>query len=111
MTRFIALIDACVLVPISLMDTDPGRVDARFRSMNETFLDACTYGWEPLVAGLTLPDENDRHVLAAAIRGQAEAIVTNLALVVRHPATVPVARPGLLSAWVAWPTCRFRTAS
>lgn len=45
--------------------------------MNDAFEDACVQNWEPLVEGLTLPDDNDRHVLAAAIRGNAGAIVTN----------------------------------
>ncbi len=33
-------------------------------------------GYEPLIASLTLPDENDRHVLAAAITAPAPVIVT-----------------------------------
>ncbi len=33
-------------------------------------------GHEPLITGLTLPDANDRHVLAAAIRCNASVIVT-----------------------------------
>ena len=33
-------------------------------------------GYESIVEGLTLPDANDRHVLAAAIRGHADCIVT-----------------------------------
>lgn len=44
--------------------------------MNEAFEDARVSGWESLVEGLELPDPNDRHVLAAAIRGRAHVIVT-----------------------------------
>lgn len=33
--------------------------------------------WESLVDCIKLPDENDRHVLAAAIAGHADCIVTN----------------------------------
>lgn len=38
--------------------------------------DAIVTGYQPLIAGLTLPDPDDRHVLAAAIVGQADIIVT-----------------------------------
>ena len=38
--------------------------------------DASVTGYEYLIDGLHLPDANDRHVLAAAIRGRADVIVT-----------------------------------
>jgi predicted nucleic acid-binding protein len=38
--------------------------------------DALVTGYEDLIPGLNLPDPNDRHVLAAAIRGRADVIVT-----------------------------------
>ena len=38
--------------------------------------DALVTGYEGLIEGLQLPDPNDRHVLAAAIRGRADVIVT-----------------------------------
>jgi hypothetical protein len=38
--------------------------------------DARVTGYENLMAGLTLPDPKDRHVLAAAICGRADVIVT-----------------------------------
>jgi predicted nucleic acid-binding protein len=38
--------------------------------------DALVTGYEDLIEGLRLPDPNDRHVLAAAIRGRADVIVT-----------------------------------
>jgi hypothetical protein len=37
---------------------------------------ALVIGYEHLIAGLTLPDPKDRHVLAAAIRGGASVVVT-----------------------------------
>lgn len=39
-------------------------------------VDAVVTGYEHLIPGLHLPDPNDRHVLAAAIRCQADVIVT-----------------------------------
>ena len=48
--------------------------------MDRHALDAIVTDYEELVASLTLPDPDDRHVLAAAIRAGADAIVTfNLA--------------------------------
>ena len=48
--------------------------------MREAFGDALVPGWEELEPGIRLPDEDDRHVVAAAIRGGPDAIVTtNLA--------------------------------
>jgi len=38
--------------------------------------DALVTGYEDLIEGLQLPDAGDRHVLAAAIRGRADVIVT-----------------------------------
>ena len=39
--------------------------------------DALVTGYEQLIPALKLPDPKDRHVLAAAIRGNADVIVTN----------------------------------
>ena len=44
--------------------------------MDKHAIDALVIGYEDLIPGLQLPDPNDRHVLAAAIRGQANVIVT-----------------------------------
>ncbi len=106
MPRYTAVLDACVLVPIALADTllrvaekglyrplwsdrilaeaqaateeiHPG-MDAgkRFAQMREAFEDALVTGWEELEPGIRLPDQDDRHVLAAAIRGGAHGIIT-----------------------------------
>ena len=55
---------------------DQNRFRYRFASMNEAFDDALVTGWEPLTTGLALPDPGDAHVLAAAILGRADVIVT-----------------------------------
>lgn len=44
--------------------------------MNAAILEAVVEGFEPLVDTLDLPDADDRHVLAAAIRADASLIVT-----------------------------------
>jgi len=44
--------------------------------MDQHAEDALVTGYEDLIPGLQLPDPNDRHVLAAAIRGRADVIVT-----------------------------------
>jgi predicted nucleic acid-binding protein len=52
----------------------------RTRDRMNTLPDCLISGYELLEAGLELPDVDDRHVLAAAIHGGAQAIVTyNLA--------------------------------
>lgn len=110
MAPYRALLDACVLVPVSLADTmlriaekglyrplwsdrilgeaqsaiaeiRPGADAAkRFAVMRQAFSDALVGGWEGRQAGVSLPDPDDRHVVAAAIQGGAHVIVTaNLA--------------------------------
>jgi predicted nucleic acid-binding protein len=44
--------------------------------MDKHATDALVTGYEDLIEGLQLPDPDDRHVLAAAIRGHADVIVT-----------------------------------
>ncbi len=44
--------------------------------MNDAVRDCLVTGYEDLIASLSLPDPDDRHVLAAAIRAGAEVIVT-----------------------------------
>ena len=44
--------------------------------MDESVPDGCVTGYEDLIDALTLPDPNDRHVLAAAIHCGANVIVT-----------------------------------
>lgn len=44
--------------------------------MNAHARDALVLGFEELIPSLSLPDPDDRHVLAAAIRGRADVIIT-----------------------------------
>lgn len=46
------------------------------RLMDEHVPGAVVTGFEGLIDGIDLPDENDRHVVAAAIQTRAEAIIT-----------------------------------
>ena len=46
------------------------------RLMDENIDDASVSGYEPLIETITLPDADDRHVLAAAIHCGASIIVT-----------------------------------
>ncbi len=49
----------------------------RADKMNLAFPDALVQNYEPLIDSLKLPDVNDRHVLAAAIKTNADLIITN----------------------------------
>ena len=44
--------------------------------MDQHFPSAIVTGYEPLIARLDLPDPQDRHVVAAALRGGANVIMT-----------------------------------
>lgn len=55
---------------------EPAKIAKRKADMEAFFPDARVTGFEPLIPSLTLPDADDRHVLAAAIATRADAIVT-----------------------------------
>jgi hypothetical protein len=64
-----------------ILNSEPRRDRAKLERtrdlMNKAVLDCLVQGYEELIPALTLPDENDRHVLAAAIACGADAIITN----------------------------------
>ena len=109
MARYTVILDACVLVPVSVADTllriaerelyrptwsqrildetydaiadihpeiPSDRIVGRLDAMNFAFEDALVTDWESLELQIDLPDVDDCHVVAAAIRGRADAIVT-----------------------------------
>src|SRR5690606_11727965 len=51
--------------------------EKRASAPNKAFPDAFVLNYEGIIPNLTLPDLNDRHVLAAAIKSNANVIVTN----------------------------------
>ena len=57
-------------------DLSRDRIDRTARKMKEAILDSMVVDYEKHIELLTLPDQNDRHVLAAAIESQADYIVT-----------------------------------
>jgi predicted nucleic acid-binding protein len=57
-------------------DLKSEQLDRTIQLMNDAVPDSIVTGHESLIENLTLPDPNDRHVLAAAIRCGASVIVT-----------------------------------
>lgn len=55
----------------------PDEAIKRIEKANLAFPDALVQNYDGLINNLTLPDEKDRHVLAAAIKTNANLIVTN----------------------------------
>ena len=64
----------------NLLENEPRRERAKLERtrdlMNAAVLDCLVSGYEALIPALVLPDPDDRHVLAAAIQGRADVIVT-----------------------------------
>jgi len=52
-------------------------IQAQQAKMKEVFPEALVAGFEHLEVGIALPDENDKHVLAAAIQCGAQHIITD----------------------------------
>jgi len=57
-------------------DHDPAKVLNTQEQLNAFFFDALITDYEHLISGITLPDPGDRHVVAAAIQGGCDFIVT-----------------------------------
>jgi hypothetical protein len=57
-------------------ELDPKAVQRTRQLMDQAVPDCLIGGYEPLIGSLALPDPDDHHVLAAAIVGHADAIVT-----------------------------------
>ncbi len=51
-------------------------IDRMFARMAAVFTDGVVHGWHARAVGLMTPDPHDRHVLAAAIAGNADMIIT-----------------------------------
>jgi hypothetical protein len=62
---------------INRPDLTRGQLERTRALMDKNAPDALVTGYESLIPSLSLPDEGDRHVLAAAIQGNASVIVTN----------------------------------
>ena len=92
----------------NLIDRYPeDKINRRREAQERAIPDACVTGYEPLIDGLELVDAKDRHVLAAAIAGGADVIVTKnlkhfpdealspFAIEAQHPDTFLIHQRGL----------------
>lgn len=57
-------------------DLAPEKIDRTRSLMDRAILDCLIVGYEPLIPAIDIPDPKDRHVVAAAIQGEADLIVT-----------------------------------
>lgn len=57
-------------------DLDEDNLKRTQSLMNEAVPDCLVTGYEPLIGSIELPDPGDRHVVAAAIKANADVIVT-----------------------------------
>jgi PIN domain-containing protein len=57
-------------------DLAPEKIDRTRALMDRAILDCLIVGYEPLIPAIVVPDPKDRHVVAAAIQGKADLIVT-----------------------------------
>ena len=76
--RYTVVLDACVLYPAPVRDLllNSARLHLTAEKMASAIPDSQITGYERYTAIVTLPDPDDRHVVAAAIAGHADAIVT-----------------------------------
>lgn len=75
-----AILDEVRRNVIAKRNVDPSVFERTLTLMNSAFDGALVQDWKPVAAEVQLPDADDRHVLAAAITGGGQAIVTfNLA--------------------------------
>jgi predicted nucleic acid-binding protein len=57
-------------------DLNRSQLDRTKYLMNQAVADCLVRDYDDLIKGLTLPDDDDRHVLAAAIHSECDAIIT-----------------------------------
>ncbi|WP_340538181.1 PIN domain-containing protein [Nocardioides sp. GXZ039] len=62
---------------INRPDLESARLERTRELMNRAVRDCLVTGYEPLVDALELPDPDDRHVLAAAVKARVQVIVTS----------------------------------